>query len=340
MLKLSVILPTLNRSDSLRIALRSLAAQTLPVADYEVIVVDDGSKDDTPAVLAEPWPFQLRVIRQETRGAVEARNNAADLADGKVLVFVDDDMSFEPGYLEAVVALHAGPEPRVGMGSLIPDSEKPLSAFHRIYAVLNADTPPFPAEMEVPFTACVTNNVSVQKTTFWNLGGFRNPVGDGPATWTDVEFGCRVARAGLRCWRSGLALCIHRDYSIHSYDSGLRRAYRVANMAPALFEAHPWVLAHLPMFEDKLPIEWRLDSLTMIARKAFRKVVSSTLVAPLLEGFARLASVVFPVDAVLRGLYRWTLGGALYRGLRDGMRRRGGGRVHEHHATVSAASKG
>jgi glycosyltransferase involved in cell wall biosynthesis len=338
MLKLSVILPTLNRLASLRVTLRSLAGQTLPLEDYEVIVVDDGSTDDTPETLEEPWPFRLRVIRQANRGAVESRNTAARVADGEVLVFVDDDMTFDGGYLEATAALHAAVEPRVGMGSLLPDDDEPASMFHCIYAVLNADIPPFPPEVQVPFTTCVTNNVSVRKATFWSLGGFRNPVGDGPGTWTDVDFGCRAFRAGIECWRSGRALCVHRDYSIHSYDSALRRSYRVASMAPALFDAHPWVLPHLPMFADKLPVAWREDSGRLIARKLLRKALSSAVISSILQAVARSAATVLPLEALLRPLYRWTLGAELYRGLRDGLRQTGGGAVHERPAP--AASNG
>jgi len=83
MLKLSVILPTRNRSASLRVFLRSVAQQNLPREDYEVIVIDDGSSDDTPAVLEERWPFTLRTIRHANKGAVESRNIAAASAGGR-----------------------------------------------------------------------------------------------------------------------------------------------------------------------------------------------------------------------------------------------------------------
>ncbi len=201
------------------------------------------------------------------------------------------------------------------MGSLLPDCGNPVSRFHAMYAVLNADHAPFLDEIPAPFTACVTNNVSVPKDVFFSLGRFRNPVGDGPGTWTDVEFGCRVHRAGISCWRSGRALCIHRDYSIHDFATARKRAYRVARAVPALFEAHPWVRAHLPMFHDKWPIDLRQDGALTIGRKLFRRLMSSPPAVWVME---RVASALTN-EALLRPIYRWIFGAELYRGLRDGV---------------------
>lgn len=320
MLKISVILATYNRAESLREALTSLAAQSLPVSDYEVIVIDDGSTDATPQVLAEQWPFQLQVLRQKNSGATQARMAGAEAAAGEVVLIVDDDMSFEPLYLEGLVELHSAPEPRLGMGSYLPDLDHPVSRFHRIHAELNADQPPFERETEVPFTACVTNNVSLPRDVFFAIGGLGNPVGDPAATWGDVDLGYRARRHGVRCWRSGRALLVHRDYNIHTFDNALKRCYKIARMAPALVQKHPSVRKHLPMFEDKWPIDLNQDSPNLIARKLLRQALSCAPVSFLLRGLARVAGRLSPSDALARPLYRWALGAELYRGLRDGLR--------------------
>jgi glycosyltransferase involved in cell wall biosynthesis len=100
---LSIVMPVYNFAPYLPRCLESLAALT-PPAD-EIIVVDDGSTDDCPRILAEFAPHlpQMRVIRQENGGLSAARNTGLDAARGKYLAFVDSDDFVEPdAYAEAL----------------------------------------------------------------------------------------------------------------------------------------------------------------------------------------------------------------------------------------------
>lgn len=100
---LSLVVPVYNVAPYLPRCLESLAA-LMPPAD-EIIVVDDGSTDDCPRILAEfaeRLP-QMKVIRQENGGLSMARNTGLDAARGKYLAFVDSDDFVEPdAYAEAV----------------------------------------------------------------------------------------------------------------------------------------------------------------------------------------------------------------------------------------------
>ena len=108
--KVSIIIPTYNRAVYVRESIDSVLAQTY--ADFEIIVVDDGSADDTQAVL-QPFVAQgtIRYARQENRGESAARNQGIALATGEYIAFLDSDDLFTPTKLEKQVAyLDAHPE--------------------------------------------------------------------------------------------------------------------------------------------------------------------------------------------------------------------------------------
>jgi glycosyltransferase involved in cell wall biosynthesis len=98
--KVSVILPTFNRADTIMRAIKSAQAQTFQ--DWELIVVDDGSTDGTAALINGVDP-RLVLIRQENRGFTEARNTGIRAARGDYLAFLDSDDEFLPHHLELCV---------------------------------------------------------------------------------------------------------------------------------------------------------------------------------------------------------------------------------------------
>ena len=84
----SVIIPTFNRRRVLTEAIESVIAQTF--ADYEIIVVDDGSTDDTASFVTRQYPG-VRLIRQPNKGVSSARNTGIKVAHGHWLAFLDSD---------------------------------------------------------------------------------------------------------------------------------------------------------------------------------------------------------------------------------------------------------
>lgn len=103
----SVIIPAFNAAATLNAAIDSVLAQTF--TDYEIIVVDDGSRDATPEVIAG-YSDRVRPIRQENRGLSGARNSGARVARGAWLALLDADDSWRPDKLE-IVAHRIGEEP-------------------------------------------------------------------------------------------------------------------------------------------------------------------------------------------------------------------------------------
>ncbi len=104
--RVSIVVPTRNRLDLLRSALRSVYAQTWP--EKEVIVVDEASTDGTQTLLADEFP-QAKVMRHDVpRGPSAARNTGIAAASGDWVCFCDDDDLMHPRHLEQLVLAARG----------------------------------------------------------------------------------------------------------------------------------------------------------------------------------------------------------------------------------------
>lgn len=107
--RVSVVVPCFNYGRFVAEAVASILAQSF--RDFEVIVVDDGSTDDTPDVLRRITDPRVRVLRQANQGCAAARNAGRALARGEFLAFLDADDLWRPTYLERQMeVLDAEPE--------------------------------------------------------------------------------------------------------------------------------------------------------------------------------------------------------------------------------------
>jgi glycosyltransferase involved in cell wall biosynthesis len=115
-MKVSAIIPVYNGSRYLAATLDSVLAQTYPL--HEIIVIDDGSTDDSPAILRS-YGDRLRVTRQENQGVAVARNAGLRQASGDVITFIDQDDLWPPRRTEIMVdALRSNPEALVAIGQV------------------------------------------------------------------------------------------------------------------------------------------------------------------------------------------------------------------------------
>ncbi|MFC6974687.1 glycosyltransferase family 2 protein [Halomicroarcula sp. GCM10025709] len=101
--RVSVVVPTYNRADTVGRAVESALAQT--VTDIEVVVVDDGSTDDTAAVVTGIDDERVRYLAHErNRGRSAARNTGIEAARGEYVAFLDSDDRWLPGKLDRQLA--------------------------------------------------------------------------------------------------------------------------------------------------------------------------------------------------------------------------------------------
>jgi len=115
--KLSVVVTTYNRAPLLEKALISLASQTLANEDYEVIVVDDGSSDNTREVVRSLEPIlAIKYSYQQNSGLASAKNHGLFLANGDIVLFLDDDDISDPNLIEQHLFAHnTNPNPQVAV---------------------------------------------------------------------------------------------------------------------------------------------------------------------------------------------------------------------------------
>ena len=101
--EISVIIPVYNIQQHLRECLDSVLGQSYP--HLQVICVDDGSTDESPAILAQyaQKDNRVQVIRQQNAGPGAARNTGLEAATGEYVIFLDSDDWFEPDFLEKMV---------------------------------------------------------------------------------------------------------------------------------------------------------------------------------------------------------------------------------------------
>lgn len=109
----SIIIPAYNARAFIERAIDSCLVQTY--ADYEIIVVDDGSIDGTGDLVRECYGAKVQVIRQENQGASVARNTGVLAASGAYILPLDADDALHPTYLEAVMQRFDVVDERVAM---------------------------------------------------------------------------------------------------------------------------------------------------------------------------------------------------------------------------------
>lgn len=196
MIRYSIVVPTYNSAATLARLLESLAAQTY--GDFEVIVVDDASTDQT-AALFEGSPFRYECLPRNS-GPAFARNHGVKLAQGEWLVFTDADTEFAPHTLadidtllaqcpaaDALVGSYAGKPANRGF---VP-RYKALWEYCTIDLAVQADA----LGME-PYPVWAPRPGLVRKAAFEAIGGFDTRFRG--ADLEDMELGYRLVEAGYR----------------------------------------------------------------------------------------------------------------------------------------------
>lgn len=193
--ELSVIIATFNRAERLRCCLDALGGQSLAHSHFEVVVVVDGAKDTTMAMLASLEPrFRLRVVWQENSGQAAALNRGIAEADGRLCLFLDDDIVVAPECLAEHLRVQQETGQTVGVGQLtlaVPEdagwyARAFAEGWRRHYQDLNTGA------TQLSWEDCYSGNMSAPRAELLACGGFDTRLPRG----FDVELASRLELAG------------------------------------------------------------------------------------------------------------------------------------------------
>jgi glycosyltransferase involved in cell wall biosynthesis len=268
-LKLSVVVPTYNRGRKILSVLDYLSNQTLK--EFEVVVVNDGSTDDTAAILDEishnSFPFKLRVIHQKNMGRAGSRNSGFSLADSSLIVSIDDDMRLEPNCLREHYYHHQQNPGSILVGvqkedpALAQTDIQKYLAFVRIAWLKELENAinPMPKD-KIYITAA---NFSISKDLFEKLGGFDPNL----KAVVDYDLAMRASELDIPIYYSSTAFGWHDDFiTCKSYVK--RRRQGVENER-LLMQIKPELASKYHRYKEEKPSTLKLFVYSLLAHSFF-----------------------------------------------------------------------
>ncbi|HLY41908.1 MAG TPA: glycosyltransferase family A protein [Terracidiphilus sp.] len=239
-MEISVVVPTYNRREIVTRTLRSLFAQELAPARFEIIVVVDGSTDGTAEALRGMRPACIfRVIEQENRGLAGARNTGYHASQADLVLFLDDDMVCDPHLVEEHIAGHENRENTVVYGAIFLSNDSPntlaAECFNREIGALHLTQDRTPGS-EWLRTECIFGNTSIPRQILERLGGFDEAF----RMREDLELGIRLFDAGAQAHYAGTAIA--RQYYGKTASDLVKDAEAFAISDAMLADKHPDVI--------------------------------------------------------------------------------------------------
>jgi glycosyltransferase involved in cell wall biosynthesis len=222
-MKVSVVVPLYNKAAYIRRTLDSVLAQTH--ADFELIVVDDGSTDNGPEIVRQIDDSRIRLISQENRGLSGARNRGAAESQTEWVAFLDADDEWQETFLEKVVAvIHAHPSVSVvftnmcnqltGEMHLPPARDVEIIADYLTYHAAHG------------WKGIIPSAVVIRKEALVKAGGFPQGAKYGEdidtwarLAWTECEMACIPEPLAMCHSEASGRLCSQSGHYAHGFDA-------------------------------------------------------------------------------------------------------------------------
>lgn len=235
---ISVVIPTYNRLPILQKCLMALENQQFNhnlISQYEIILVDDGSTDETLTWLKanQPQLPHVKTFQQEHQGAAAARNLGIQKAQGDTIIFIDSDLVVTENFLQA----HSN--------ALIKGKEKlgcdRLFTYGAVINTCNFDYPTTEPYKITDFSAAyfATGNVAIAKFWLEKAGMFDTQFQ--LYGWEDLELGVRLKKLGLKLIKCPEAVGYHwhPPFSLEQIPSLINREIQRGKMGVVFYQKHP-----------------------------------------------------------------------------------------------------
>jgi glycosyltransferase involved in cell wall biosynthesis len=256
----SVVIPTYNRRKILEKCLAALEiqrfSQNSAISGYEVIVVDDGSTDNTLSWLAtqhDRFPH-VQVYQQNHQGPAAARNLGIEMATGETIVFIDSDLVVTETFLQA----HADGLER---GRNIDDR---LFTYGAVINTCNFDNPTSEPYKITDFSAAyfATGNVAISRHWLEKAGLFDTRFS--LYGWEDLELGVRLKQLGLKLIKCPKAVGYHwhPPFTLDRIPKAIDREIQRGRMGVLFYQKHPtWEVRMMIQMTGLHRLLWGLLSL-------------------------------------------------------------------------------
>jgi glycosyltransferase involved in cell wall biosynthesis len=261
-LYLSVVIPTYNRAEMLVRVLDALFAQK-DAPEFETIVINDGSTDDTEQRIAGRGEITFRT--QPNSGPGRARNHGVSLARGTFVVFIGDDTVPEPHFLAEHARVHRATADDPLVACLGYTGWPPAERVTAFMDYINDYGLQFGYKLirdgeVVPFNFFYTSNISIAREL---LATHPFDTTFPAAAWEDIELAYRLDALGMKIRYNAKA--VTRHHHPMSVDSFAKRQYTVGKSGAIFYRKHP-ELGHFLGVHDPTPTHRSLTSLTRRAR--------------------------------------------------------------------------
>ena len=232
---LSVVIPTYNRLPILQKCLKALETQVLSpnLADYEVVVVDDGSTDATIDWLQSADLPHLRWFEQDHQGPAAARNLGVTKAKGDVIVFIDSDLVVTESFLQAHVEALMQGQQELGHDRLF--------TYGSVINTCNFEQPTSEPYKLTDFSAAyfATGNVAIGRHWLEQAGLFDTRFQ--LYGWEDLELGVRLKHLGLKLIKCPEAKGYHwhPPFALTQLPGLIDREIQRGRMGVLFYQKHP-----------------------------------------------------------------------------------------------------
>lgn len=241
MIKVSIIVPTLNRCDTIKRLLSALSIQTFPAENFEVIVSIDGSEDGTSEMIENfSSPYRLLSTWAPNAGRATACNRGIRMASGEIIIILDDDMEPTPKLVEKHFQSHTTMDNLAVIGAcpIAADESTTFATMYIAEEFNSRQNKMAQEEYKLQIWDFYGGNLSIRRDLILKVGAFNELFRI--YGYEDIELAHRLVKSGIDIKFNPHALCIQhhnedlRRLSMKTISSGKTTVF-IVNLHPDLF---------------------------------------------------------------------------------------------------------